>query len=81
MSALAHAFTRKRYEMKEAANILDLAFRKFAEYNIIAHVHKKMELFSNFETFLDHYVKLRVRLPTFFSSIRVHKAERGATLV
>ena len=80
MSAIAPAFTRERYEMKESANIRDLAFHKLAEYNAIAHVHKKMEFFQNFETFLDHYVKLRARLRVSSSSIRALQAEQGAAL-
>jgi hypothetical protein len=39
-----------------------------------------MEFFGNFETFLEHYVKLRVRLRASFSSIRALKAERAAAL-
>ena len=70
MSAIAPAFTRERYEMKESANIRDLAFRKLAEYNTKAHVHKKMEFFQNFEIFLDYYVKLRVHLRAYSLSIR-----------
>ena len=80
MSAIAPAFIREQYEIKDSANIHDIAFRALAEYNTIAHVHKKMEFFWNFEAFLDHYVKLRARLRVSSSSIRAFRAERGATL-
>ena len=66
--------------MEKSTNIRDIAFRKFTEYNTIAHVHKKMEFFQNFETFLDYYVKLKVRIRASSSSIRALKAERGEAL-
>jgi hypothetical protein len=80
MSTLAPAFSRERYELRESANIRELAFRELAEYNTVAHVHKKMEFFGNFEAFLEHYVKLRARLRASSSSIRALKAERAAAL-
>ena len=80
MSAFAPAFTREWYEIEKFVIIHDLTFRKLAEYNSIVHIHKKMEFFENFKAFLDHYVKLKVRLRTFFSSIRTFKAERRAAL-
>ena len=66
--------------MEDSANIRDSAFRALAEYNTIAHVHKKMEFFGSFEAFLDYYVKLRARIRASSSSIRALRAERGAAL-
>ena len=60
MSGIAPAFARERCEMEDSANIRDSAFRALAEYNTIAHVHKKMEFFGSFEAFLDYYVKLKI---------------------
>ena len=55
--------------MIDFANIRDSAFRTLAEYNTIAHVHKKMDFFGTFEAFLDYYVKLRARIRVSSSSI------------
>ena len=80
ISAIAPAFTRERYQMEDSKNIRDLAFRALAEYNTIAHVHKKMKFFGNFEAFHEYYVKLRARFCASSSSIRALRAERGAAL-
>ena len=80
MSALAPAFSHERYALRESATIRDLAFRELAEYNTIAHIHKKMSFFGNFKTFREHYMKLRARFRASSLSIRALKPERATTL-
>ena len=80
MSALAPTFSHERYALRKSATIRDLVFCELAEYSNIVHIYKKMEFFGNFETFREHYMKLRARLQASPSSIRAIKAERAATL-
>ena len=52
MSALAPAFSHERYALRESATIRDLAFRELAEYNTIAHIHKKMSFLETLRPFV-----------------------------
>ena len=78
MSAFAPAFTPERYKIKKSANIRDLVFREFAEYNTNTYIYKNM-IFLN-ETFFDYYIKLRACPRASSLNICVVRAEWEATL-
>jgi hypothetical protein len=52
MSALAPAFFREQYELRESANICELVFRELAKYNAVVHVHKKLNFLETLRHFL-----------------------------